>query len=306
MIHADPGAVEKHLGKDVAVELVAQKRLTYWEALAGRVVDDVLTYAVRKHVQKRGKGVPAEKAWPKKLLVDAGAETLEGYLTFTERFRKAVEDKTRWPKHRQAVDRLYFQESVSEEEWSRCRDSVRRCLQTFADSDLMELISSTEIDRIHVPKIHSEAGMPWFLWDGLPYYASYDLMLDRDDGWLILDWKCGRLDQDSEERAILQLHAYAAYVHYELGQPYERIRLMPIWLGAPGEWVRFTVDEVRLEQMRKAIREVYIATGKGLEALVQGKHWDEAFPMAENPGTCRRCPLRACEGWKRLRDLEAS
>jgi hypothetical protein len=306
IIHADSDSVQKHLGKENAIALRAQVRLTFWDALAGRAVDDVLTFAIRKHVEKRRKGTPPDKAWTRKPLDEAGVETLEGYRTFSERFRMAVQDKVTWPKKRQPVDRLYYQEPVSDEEWARCRETVRKCLQAFDDSDLREIIADTEVDRIHVQRIHSETGMPWFLWDGLPYYAAYDLMLDRDDEWLILDWKCGRLTQETEEKALLQLQAYAAYVHFELGQPLDRIRLMPVWLSVPGDWMRFGVDEVRLEQIHRTIREVYIATGSGLEALAAGRHWDEVFPIAENPGVCRNCTLHSCEGWKRWQALKGT
>lgn len=262
-------------------------RLMPVEALAGRVVDDTIDIGLKLFVENG--------AWPSSLYPYAKT-VLGGYIKFSKRWTRAVEDKTTRPNNPefQAIDAIFFEQKISNEMQEKIVETVQRCLDNFEASDIPTFIEnySTE-DWILKPNL-SGFKQPWFMLSDMPVYANFDFIVRSENETIIFDWKCGKVEND-KGKALEQLHWYACYVMEEWGVPASAIRLAPIWLAEKVSLEFQSVDTRRIELIKsiwrqrfELLRERLKTGGEDLDIFLK------MFPTTPYPNVCRQCAFRSC------------
>lgn len=272
-------------------EFIKQYKLMPWSAFAGRVVDDTITEGIRRWIKKG--------SWPASFS-KAAEHYMNRYLDLSERWIAAVRGRKKWPTELQPLDRYYFDERPSQDELDALLTKAQKCLVRFEESSMPDLIQRIGPAGVVSPTEDSEVA-PSFDLDGIRVYAKYDLILRTPEKLTVIDWKTGRLSDDSTHEVTEQLHWYAAYVIDKWAVAMDEIALVPVWLGASNEWREQRVqpellDEIR-EKWRKFVAEMrrrHMEAGPSVAKLA------EAYPLTANLRLCERCPFRACEGYKRV------
>jgi len=300
--------------EDLKESIFRQSKLMPTEALAGKVVDDAITYAL---FHLKHKGTLPER------LDDIAMKILTEYGKFSLRWKRAVlEGRRIYDNNLQPVDRLFFDEPYSAEEKSALKDKIRLCIANFVNSDVLEEIRSYPVESWKIPpqkeckplpdtlmreidplfETPSDfPAIPWFQMQDIPIYASYDFMAVTPDFAMIIDWKTGDKNR-GWTFAVEQLYYYAAYVLEEYHVPAENISLHAVWLSQNAEKQIIFLNSEQLSQMKLRWVEDYKRYKQLLVDLRNGGDWRKRFPITETPFVCKRCPFRDCEGYRRNAD----
>jgi hypothetical protein len=300
--------------EDLKESIFRQSKLMPTEALAGKVVDDAITYAL---FHLKHKGTLPER------LDDIAMKILTEYGKFSLRWKRAVlEGRRIYDNNLQPVDRLFFDEPYSAEEKSALKDKIRLCIANFVNSDVLEEIRSYPVESWKIPpqkeckplpdtlmreidplfETPSDLpAIPWFQMQDIPIYASYDFMAVTPDFAMIIDWKTGDKNR-GWTFAVEQLYYYAAYVLEEYHVPAENISLHAVWLSQNAEKQIIFLNSEQLSQMKLRWVEDYKRYKQLLVDLRNGGDWRKRFPITETPFVCKRCPFRDCEGYRRNAD----
>lgn len=299
------------LEDELKVRIFQQSKLMPTEALAGKVVDDAITFAL-SHLKRHGE-LPCQ-------LDEIALRILTEYGKFTLRWKQALQDGRRiFDNNLQPVDRVFFNEPYTTEEKKALKDKIRLCIANFLNSGILEEIRSYPQDSWKIPpqkevKPLPDALMreldplfeaprdypaiPWFVMREIPVYASYDFMIVTPDYAMIIDWKTGDKNRGGVY-AVEQLHYYAAYVLEEYHVPPENISLQAIWLSQEAERQIIFLNTEQLSQMKLRWEHDYNLFNRLLKDLRDGVNWRDLFPVTVTPYVCMRCPFRACEGYGR-------
>ncbi len=301
--------------EDLKESIFRQSKLMPAEALAGKVVDDAITFAL---FHLKHKGMLPER------LEDIAMRILTEYGKFTLRWKRAILGGQRiFDNNLQPVDRLFFDDPYSAEEKSALKDKIRLCIANFVNSDVLEEIRSYPVESWKIPpqkecKPLPDALMreidplfetprdfpaiPWFQMQDIPIYASYDFMVVTPDFAMIIDWKTGDKNR-GWTFAVEQLHYYVAYVLEEYHVPSENISLQAVWLSQNAEKQIIFLNSEQLSQMKLRWEQDYKRFKQLLSDLRYGGDWRKQFPITETFYVCVRCPFRACEGYGRKSDV---
>ncbi len=264
-------------------EVIREGRLLPTSALLGRVVDDVITAALR--FRKRTGRWPHEPA-------SAVRKVLGDYVAFSRDWANAVANREKWPRRsdRQAIDRLYYGEEFDldeiEELISRGEELVKRWFN-------FPLVSDLDALNVETWRIPEGAVTPHFLLGDVKVFAKFDFMTVEPERVRIFDWKTGSV-QRGEQGAREQLHGYADYARHALDIPLSRIELFGVWLSA-----NFTsadsVDEGLIESLEAAWTAQARSASASLSRLAEGTgDLETEFPLTEQRWLCRGCVFRAC------------
>lgn len=268
---------------DEVWELRQQSKLMPWDALCGRVVDDLITAALRRH--RRTGNLPVG------LSAHAQAR-MDDYIQFSQKWTDAVLTRGRWPSSPilQPLDRYFFKEVPSDEEIAYVKNKAEACLQNFEASELYQRISATPPDQYVFTRDGTPNVWPWFLDGEAPVYVSFDAALRWGSEWLLIDWKTGDAEK-SLERTLEQLHWYAAYLVHSWGLAPELITLAAAYLASPGQISYHPVNVTRMDGIRRAWarRHADLVSRKGKA----GKLMDH-FPTTSHSHVCQGCAFRTC------------
>lgn len=282
-----------------ARNLKAEGLLMPFAALVGTIVDDTLKDAFREYKERQ--------VWEIDLF-DRARVILKEHIGESLNWVAAAKNEqipvARWPKASQPIDRIYFGEPITRDEWRSVKERIETCLRNFLESDLREFFMEYHHRHWLCPqrKPKKQRAPVWFPFNGVPVYASYDFMIKAPQETLIVDWKTGNATTGSD-KALLQLHWYALYAMEGLGVPPEQIRLLPVWLSAGPLNFRDYTEPVQLELLDK-VRDEWRARCEFFDKHVRPYRMRESeslpfFPMTPDVKRCRLCPFRSCEGFSR-------
>ncbi|MFQ3587333.1 MAG: PD-(D/E)XK nuclease family protein [Fimbriimonadaceae bacterium] len=283
--------------KSVQRDFKFQGKLMAQEALAGQIVDDVITGAIRRYVEKRE--WPSANGWMKAARVFYG-----DYLEKTERVLEAYESGREYPttedsensrkSDRQPLLRLFFREPMTPREEAEMWLHIEKCLSNFLESGILDRIGEYPVEQWKPPKV---GVVPWFVHNGIPIYSKYDFAIHSPEETWIFDWKTGKPGPWAERDARRQLHTYALFAREKWGADLDRTRLSAVWLATGPDCLHeepVSTDvisdlertwEDRIVELRRRLR------------LVKSKTADlfQLFPTSGFPKECSRCNFRACD-----------
>lgn len=277
-------APEAIVSGDARWDVIRQGRLLPATALLGRVVDDVITSALR-YRQKNGR-------WPKTPTA-AVRKVLDDYITFSRQWNTAVRNRDRWPRRsgKQAVDRIYFGEDFEADEIEALITHGEDLIDRW-----FKLALVSELDRLEMTawRVPVSGETPHFMLGEIKVYAKFDFMTVEPGRVRIFDWKTGNLRR-GEESARIQLHGYAAYANQVIPIPLEQIELNSVWLGANGHFQE-RVDPVLIEEVKQGWK-TQIGEVASAFVRVDGRESGaaEEFPMTDERWICNGCVFRACQ-----------
>jgi len=273
------------------VQLRAQKLLTPHGMLAGKIVDTEITAALHSYRQY---GV-----WPDDL-VERGLQRLEESITESQRFARRVTDNPeQWPRETMnpAVDRIFFDMWTADDE-IRAAEKIRASLENFLTEEIQHSLTPHVGEEWWMPT----KPFPWFRASRMPVYAVWDFVVRTADGrCLIFDWKTSDPDQyNAREKAIRQLHCYAAFAKSRWNYTNDKISLFAVWVRM-GTVEHYTVDPDELKALGAYLRSHY----SSLEASYWSARNDlqnvlDYFPVVEDVECCSRCRYHACDGRQRI------
>jgi hypothetical protein len=296
-------------------QIYTQRNLLPSEALVGSVVDDAITYALVYYIKS---GVLPDD------LTDIALGILSEYGKFSKRWSACVRSKQKWPDEffLRPIQRIYFQEDYTREEVHTLKEHIRFCIKNFLKSDILSVILSHPCDTWQVPPrklIQSLPGqmnsvdeempsaddkiaIPWFWYEDIPIYSSYDFMIVTQEEALILDWKTGNRAR-SELRTKEQLHYYAAFVLSEFAIEPEQIKMAAVWLSDEDCLAYYPYSSAAMENLHEKWKRYFKVFHDLTASLEEGKPWGQLFPLTESAARCKNCPYRACEGYSRVQSL---
>ena len=282
-------------------DVLQQKKLSPWEAVAGTVVDFVISGALLRYRNTR--------RWPDRLAETADAAMTEG-LRFSKDFAKATGLKERWPRSQvfKPLDRDYYCVPFTKAEEAAIRDIVRVSVENFVGSDLRQFIENSDVSTWRGPRAPLD-DRPSFSVGDARVWAAHDFAFDTPEAFYIVDWKTGKLTASSFDAAMQQLHWYALHAVVTWEVPIERIRLMPVWLYPELVAETMRVRQVDLDVLSERIAARYDLLCRLLTPSANGELDLAQFPVTERMRLCERCTFRgACEGARRkgLQEAEVS
>lgn len=280
-------------------DVILQAKLMPFNALAGQVVDDTIGYAL-KHYRK-------EKQWRTDLM-DGARRLVQQYFDITEEWIRFAELKIEPTEHaknhpRQPIDEVFYNGSLTEQQYDALLDQIELCLQNFMDSEIRQII--TQYDP--ATWIDNKGETPWFMDGDVPVYAKFDLAVNTPEEVLIFDWKTGKVSPTAEEGVRDQLHTYAAYAMSEWKATADKLKLSAVWLSTGPN----CIDPVPFEQERLERLRIKWADRHALlkdRAEVYEKDWDQLFdifPLTQNINRCKNCQFHVCEGYGRVINRDA-
>lgn len=274
----------------IRADIALEAKLMPSAALVGQVVDDVITAALRKYVE-RGR-------WPRKALALASETVLQQYLDASATWIRLR--KQRLPPaelRRQPIDRVYFGDPYSAAELVEIRERIAWLLEVWEDSEIREWATGFPVETWRVP----EYGVtPWFMWEGVPVWSKFDFAIVAPGKTFIVDWKTGEAKGSTELAAKEQLHIYGKYAMETWGCSRDEIVLRTVWLSAGAERCVHDqgLDVETLARLYGLFRGVHADLRLRLERVGRGgERLYEEFPRTGFPNRCRWCPLRSCEGY---------
>lgn len=282
------------LPDELATQAGLEGGLMNYRLLAGQVVDDVITNAIRQRI---GIG-----NWPDDLL--AMAKTiLREYIDKSIKWREGEKD---YDNPRQPVTEIYYCDEITAEEKARTLELLKACLQTFQESEIIPFLESHPIASWRVQSKATDEPPPWYMYDGIPVYAKYDFAIVPDGRAIMLDWKTGKAE--NERYALDQLTWYAVYAMHEWGIALQDIRVAPVWLSVnlPRPWEESIVAQEAVTELLEKWR-ARITLLRDRKQLLESRSANlfELFPLTNNSNRCRECVFRMCEGYRRSRQSQA-
>ncbi len=264
-----------------------KKLLDGHHAIAGQVVDDVITTAFREF---------REEGWPADYMSRARA-VMDEYRELSREWWVASHARLDPPAaHRQPLYRYYFELGIPKGQLAEMKEIMRTCLEAFWRSKLLRELLDAGPVRWELPPPGTS---PWFMDGEVPVYAKFDFILRTDEGIVIYDWKTGS-PKDLEARR--QLNAYAAYAMAKWALTEDRIRLAAVWLKmGPDQYAVETVNAEVLAELRRSWGERHALLRERAKEARQGPGQVlDLFPMTGfDKGRCRWCSFRCCEGYER-------
>lgn len=269
---------------DALWEVIRQGRLLPATALLGRVVDDVITAALRFR-QNNGR-------WPRNPAA-AIQKVTDDYISFTRQWKTAVSSRGKWPcrSGKQPIDRIYFGEEFNVDEIqaliTRGEDYIDRWFNLALIAELDQL--NTFAWKVPVSSV-----TPHFMLGEIKVYAKFDFMIVEPGRVRIYDWKTGNLPR-GEQAARIQLHGYAVYAHQVIPIPFELIELSSVWLGANCTF-KESVDIELVESVQQGWISQVAEVSRSLGRVNGGQaKAAEVFPMTEHSWICKGCAFRTCQ-----------
>lgn len=271
-----------------------QSKLMPHEALAGQLVDDVITAAIRRYV-KLGEW-PAPDRWMK-----AARSIHAEYLDKTKAVIDAYRTGGPLPDHmdrnrpeRKPLLRLFYDEPPTQQEEAEMWLHVEQCLSNFLESNVLGLLVEHPVETWKPPGINE---VPWFTHKGIPIYSKYDFAIHGPGITWIFDWKTGKPGPWAERDARRQLHTYALYAQSSWGADLASTKLSAVWLATGPECLHEeSVSDGVIAELEQ-IWQDRIVELRQRKRVVDSREKDlfEAFPTTGFPNECLRCPFRACE-----------
>lgn len=281
-------------------EFKFQGKLMAHEALAGQLVDDVITGAIRRYVNK-GEW-PSPRGWMKAARAFYGE-----YVEKSELVRNAYDAGKEYPvserpptsgnsgkSDRQPLLRLFYNEPPTAKDEAEMWTHIEKCIGNFLESDILSRICEYPVNYWRPPTI---GVVPWFVYKGIPIYSKYDFAIHSPDETWIFDWKTGKPGQIAEREARRQLHTYALFAREKWGADLSRIRLSAVWLATGPECLHEEPLSTEVISDLEEIWESRIVELRRRDRLYrEGKlNLFQLYPTTGFPKECSRCSFRACE-----------
>lgn len=183
-----------------------------------------------------------------------------------------------------------YQLNVSPEEWKATVERVSTAIRGFLASDLWQQLQTLPNDAVLAVERRAH-----FILDGLKVHAVPDLVIRRDGGVVIYDWKTG-ISPLTEHRLQLGIYALLAMERWT-ADPAEIETVAYNPLTGQQESFRFSADD--LETLRDFIRDSADEMLFPLEVPEQNLAGDGThFDCTDSPAPCPTCPfLRVCPRW---------
>lgn len=242
------------------------KNLDMW---AGEIVHGTIEWVLRR-------------LWEEKPVTRDAAR---GYAV--ERLRQGWrESKERqWerdPKRRVNLFEHYYGIEIPKERTDEIKEHVLRCVENFWTSEVFAFIRS--VDRTAWKAIEKRDA---FHLGDVKVWVKIDFALAHNERFYIYDWKSGREGADD----LRQLACYALYARAHWKVPYDRLRIVPVYLRELSE---AGVQEyaVSPEQLIEAKEEILQSAAHLRARLVDPERnlaRMEDFPMTTETWRCRRC-----------------
>lgn len=279
-------------------ELAFAKRLMPFNALAGQIVDDVITGVLRRYHRHPEFGFGDDH-------VEGAAKLLEQYVQKTAMWRELYDSDAETiepePGKRQAVQSYFFEGPPDESAKEKLLAKVEVCLRSWRESTIPEFLASTPLQEWRLPPSGST---PSFRFENIKVYAKYDFATKSPYGARIIDWKSGILSEWSERSAKEQVHVYGAYAKEVWRANPDSILLEVVWLAAGAEHCRneAAFDEGFAREILSGFADVQRDIVKRLDDCPPGDivALEGAFPITDRLDLCRDCAFRCCEGYKRV------
>jgi len=239
------------------------KNLDMW---AGEIVHGVIEWALQRLWERKPATVEDLRERALRLLREGWKES---------KSRAWEQD----PKRRLNLFEHYYGIEVSRERADEIKGRVMRCLENFWASEVLAFIRS--VDRAGWKAIERKG---WFRLNGVTIWVKIDFALSHAGTLYIYDWKSGQEDAGD----LRQLVCYALYAMEQWAVPYDRIRIVPVYLH---EGV-FREHVVHPEQIIEAKEEILQSIARMRARLVDPERnlaRPEDFPMTSETWRCRRC-----------------
>ncbi len=220
------------------------KALVSSAMLAGSICDELIGHVIIRQI----KGKESSQ------LSKAGLKVLEKFWNYSADNAKAhAAGDLLKPKYPILLHHYFGEEPDTGLE--KCREKVVKCLDAFENSEVWQLIQSSDPKKFGRPRLIEEQGFPpsFSLTDDLDVYAAFDFYFEVDGNLHILDWKSGRASARTKNKALKQLGIYALYGVQVLGYPLEKVHVQPVWLDHEIAWQPQKVTQHDIENSKHSI-----------------------------------------------------
>ncbi|NHJ33683.1 MAG: PD-(D/E)XK nuclease family protein [Asgard group archaeon] len=175
---------------------------------------------------------------------------------------------------------------VSNAEWKNNADHVVACLKTFFSSNVyQEILRLSANQWLEIEQFSS------FLYKNIKIFSVFDFAYQRDDTFLILDWKTGKEEAD---RKKLQLACYGLFAKYKWGARPENIKLKEFFLSN-GKLNEYVLEEFNLDDIHNYISKSIKAMQNPLDNPEENIANEDNFPFSDVDSTCSFCNfLKIC------------
>ena len=183
-----------------------------------------------------------------------------------------------------------YELELGDEQWKETADHAAACVRTFLASDLGRRLAALPPDAwLDLEELAH------FTLDGLKVYVQIDAAHRAGAGVALYDWKTGRAGPANHD---VQLTCYTLYAVDQWQVPPEQVTATEFQLATDLITER-TADATSLATMKDYIRDSADEMSFLLdEPAANRPQPEEAFDLAEDEATCRRCNfLKTCPRW---------
>lgn len=239
------------------------KNLDMW---AGEVVHETIRWALQRLWEHKEVTLDALQKY-------ALAQLRRGWVESKER---------RWeqdPKRSVNLFEHYYGIEIPRERTEEIRTRVLQCVENFWRSDVLAFIRSVE------PRAWKAIEKTdTFPLNGVKIWVKIDFALAHAGTLYIYDWKSGR--EDAED--LRQLVCYALYAMEKWAFPYDRIRIIPVYLRE-GVFQEHGLQPEQIIEAKEEILQSIERMRARLDDPEQNLARMENFPMTSERERCRRC-----------------
>jgi len=249
------------------------KNLDMW---AGEVVHEAIEWTLRRLWESK----PVTLEHVRERVI---ARLRRGWLESKER---------RWeqdPKRYVNLFEHYYGIEVPKERTEEIKVRALQCVENFWTSDVFAFIRS--VDRAAWKALEKT---DVFHLNEVKVWVKIDFALAHESMLYIYDWKSGR--EDAED--LRQLTCYALYAMERWAFPYDRIRIVPVYLQE-GVFQEHALEPEHILEAKEEILQSIARMRARLEDPERNLARMEDFPMTSETWRCRRCFFQEiCYGGK--------
>lgn len=181
----------------------------------------------------------------------------------------------------------YYDFEVPKERTDEIKNKVFLCLENFWSSDVFAFIKAvTPSEWKALEELQS------FVMGGIKVWVRIDFAMSHQDVLYIYDWKSGREDEDD----VRQLVCYALYAMDAWSVPYNRIKIIPVYLKGNLSHEHTLTPE----QIIEAKEQIFQSASRMLSLLDdprENRASKANFPMTTETRKCKRCAFQViCYG----------
>lgn len=199
-----------------------------------------------------------------------------------EKFKTGEWDE--YPKG-EMLQEYYYGEKLEVQKINEIKEKLESCANGFIISKTYEEIRNTAKRVVEV----DEGNFDYIIVKGVKVYALLDLLyIDKNDNYVIVDWKTGKISEHDEE----QLMVYILYVMDKYNIPIERIKCRVEYLLL-NESLEYKFKKEDAEKVKEKIEmDLNVINVLLLNEELNIPKPKEEFLKCESLSKCRKCKFK--------------